>query len=169
MKPWRLWLYEILASIWQYETLTAMTVWNTVSHDSMKHLQPWQYETLNAGTVWSTDSMTILKSWQLWQYETSGVRWVRWALGNIISSLTVGWEIFCLRGFTSTSPSEALVKCVVVWLRFAVPSVCTIMMYVYFLLHMNGIPGYARSCALPLPSSFPFYLRNGQNLNFNIQ
>ena len=80
MKPWRLWLYEILAPIWQYETLTAMTVWNTVSHDSMKHLQPWQYETLNAGTVWSTDSMTILKSWQLWQYETSGVRWVRWAL-----------------------------------------------------------------------------------------
>lgn len=55
---------------------THMTVWNTVSQDSMKHLQPWQYETLNAGTVWSTDSMTILKPWQLWQYETSGVRWV---------------------------------------------------------------------------------------------
>lgn len=103
----------------------------------MKHQESGEYETLIG-----------MRHGKPWQYL---------ALANIISSLTVDWEIFCLRGFTSTSPREALVKCVVVWLRFAVPSVCTI------LLHMNGIPGYARSRALPLPSPFPFYLRNGQN------
>ena len=49
----------------QYETLTAVTVWNPNIHDSVKHWKHWQYKNTDShDSIKKTDNYDSMKHWK---------------------------------------------------------------------------------------------------------
>ena len=98
-----------------------------------------------------TSWLEIAKYWELL---------FNYILTSLISRSKRGWQIICSRGFTSTSPHEALVQCLTVCPRYAALQLDARVCALYrrrLLSHTNGYPSYARNRTYALLSPSPFH------------